>query len=219
LRALRLKRTCVDPKSFAAIPASPAGAGPCFQRQSPTFLDGDSAAQRGTSHRANRLGFGNSDGTGSSPVGHAWPHFSVDLGARAVTASSSPRNKSLTLVNRLRARHRRLARRPPGQGGGNCRREGRGAGARRGGPSTRRRGRGALEDPAIEMQSRGLSVPDIEDAFKEESGRLPLWRTAVSELGARLWEDYYGSPLTASALPVATPLGPRGCLGFFSKRT
>jgi hypothetical protein len=36
---------------------------------------------------------------------------------------------------------------------------------------------------------RGLSVPDIEDAFKEESGRLPLWRTAVSELGARLWED------------------------------
>jgi hypothetical protein len=36
------------------------------------------------------------------------------------------------------------------------------------------------------MQSRGLSVPDIEVAFKEESGRLPLWRTAVSELGARL---------------------------------
>jgi putative transposase len=48
----------------------------------------------------------------------------------------------------------------------------------------------ALEDLAIEMLARGLSVRDIEDAFKDESGRLLLSRTAVSELGARLWEDY-----------------------------
>jgi transposase-like protein len=33
-------------------------------------------------------------------------------------------------------------------------------------------------------------VRDIEDAFKDESGRLLLSRTAVSELGERLWADY-----------------------------
>jgi transposase-like protein len=33
-------------------------------------------------------------------------------------------------------------------------------------------------------------VRDIEDAIKNESGRLLPSRTAVSELGARLWEDY-----------------------------
>ena len=48
----------------------------------------------------------------------------------------------------------------------------------------------ALEDLAIEMLARGLSVRDIEDAFKDESGRLLLSRTAVSEIGQRLWEDY-----------------------------
>jgi putative transposase len=48
----------------------------------------------------------------------------------------------------------------------------------------------ALEGLAIEMLARGLSVRDIEDAFKDESGRLLLSRTAVSELGAQLWEDY-----------------------------
>ena len=47
----------------------------------------------------------------------------------------------------------------------------------------------ALEDLAIEMLARGLSVRDIEDAFKDESGRLLLSRTAVSEIGQRLWED------------------------------
>lgn len=35
-----------------------------------------------------------------------------------------------------------------------------------------------------------VPVRDIEDAFKDESGRLLLSRTAVSELGERLWEDY-----------------------------
>jgi putative transposase len=33
-------------------------------------------------------------------------------------------------------------------------------------------------------------VRDIEDAFRDESGRLLLSRTAVSQLGERLWEDY-----------------------------
>jgi len=47
----------------------------------------------------------------------------------------------------------------------------------------------ALEDLAIERLARGLSVRDIEDAFKDESGRLLLSRTAVSEIGQRLWED------------------------------
>jgi putative transposase len=47
-----------------------------------------------------------------------------------------------------------------------------------------------LEDLAIEMLARGLSVRDIEDAFKEENGRLLLSKTAASQLGERLWEDY-----------------------------
>ena len=47
-----------------------------------------------------------------------------------------------------------------------------------------------LEDLAIEMLARGLSVRDIEDAFKDENGRLLLSKTAVSELGERLWADY-----------------------------
>jgi hypothetical protein len=42
----------------------------------------------------------------------------------------------------------------------------------------------ALEDLAIELLARGLSVRDIEDAFRDESGRLLLSRTAVSEIGA-----------------------------------
>jgi transposase-like protein len=33
-------------------------------------------------------------------------------------------------------------------------------------------------------------VRDIEDAFKDETGRLLLSRTAVSEIGKQLWEDY-----------------------------
>ena len=47
-----------------------------------------------------------------------------------------------------------------------------------------------LEDLVIEMLALGLSVRDIEDACRDESGRLLLSRTAVSERGARLWEDY-----------------------------
>jgi putative transposase len=48
----------------------------------------------------------------------------------------------------------------------------------------------ALEDLAVELLARGLSVRDIEDAFRDESGRLLLSRTAVSELGEQLWSDY-----------------------------
>ena len=47
-----------------------------------------------------------------------------------------------------------------------------------------------LEDLAIEMLARGLSVRDIEDAFRDENGRLLLSKAAVSQLGKTLWEDY-----------------------------
>ena len=46
----------------------------------------------------------------------------------------------------------------------------------------------ALEDLAIETLE--LPVLDIEDAFRDESGRLLLSRTAVSELGERLCADH-----------------------------
>ena len=48
----------------------------------------------------------------------------------------------------------------------------------------------ALESLAVEMLARGLSVRDIEDAFRDESGRLLLSKTAVAEMGEQLWEDY-----------------------------
>ena len=48
----------------------------------------------------------------------------------------------------------------------------------------------ALETLAVEMLARGLSVRDIEDAFRDESGRLLLSKTAVAEMGEQLWQDY-----------------------------
>ena len=42
----------------------------------------------------------------------------------------------------------------------------------------------------MELLACGLSVRDIEDAFRDEAGRLLLSRTVVSELGERLWADY-----------------------------
>ena len=45
----------------------------------------------------------------------------------------------------------------------------------------------ALEGLAVELLARGLSVRDIEDAFRDERGRLLLSRTAVSELGEQLY--------------------------------
>ena len=48
----------------------------------------------------------------------------------------------------------------------------------------------ALEDLAVELLARGLSVRDIADAFRDETGRLLLSRTSISEIGERLWADY-----------------------------
>ena len=48
----------------------------------------------------------------------------------------------------------------------------------------------ALEGLAVEMFARGLSVRDIEEAFRNDKGELLLSRTAVSEIGERLWNDY-----------------------------
>ncbi|BCH19958.1 hypothetical protein MesoLjLa_68090 (plasmid) [Mesorhizobium sp. L-2-11] len=48
----------------------------------------------------------------------------------------------------------------------------------------------ALEDLAAELLARGLSVRDIEDVFHDETGRLLLSNTAVSEIGERPWADY-----------------------------
>lgn len=48
----------------------------------------------------------------------------------------------------------------------------------------------ALEQLAVEMLARGLSVRDIEDAFRSDDGQLLFSRTAVSELGEQLWRDY-----------------------------
>lgn len=48
----------------------------------------------------------------------------------------------------------------------------------------------ALEELAVELLVCGLSVRDIEDAFRDETGRLLLSKTAVSEIRERLWADY-----------------------------
>lgn len=48
----------------------------------------------------------------------------------------------------------------------------------------------ALETLAVEMLARGLSVRDIEDAFRDENGRLLLSKTAIAAMGQQLWEDY-----------------------------
>ena len=47
----------------------------------------------------------------------------------------------------------------------------------------------ALEDLAAEMPARGLSARGTGDAFRADDGSLLLSRTAVSEIGERLWED------------------------------
>ena len=44
----------------------------------------------------------------------------------------------------------------------------------------------ALEDLAVELLARGLSVRDIADAFRDETGWLLLSRTSISEIGERL---------------------------------
>ena len=47
-----------------------------------------------------------------------------------------------------------------------------------------------LEGLAVELPARGLSARDIEAVFTDESGRLLLSRTVVSELWDRLSSDY-----------------------------
>jgi putative transposase len=47
-----------------------------------------------------------------------------------------------------------------------------------------------LERLAVEMYARGLSVRDIEAAFKDGSGRCVLTKNAASDLSERLWADY-----------------------------
>ena len=65
-----------------------------------------------------------------------------------------------------------------------------------------------LEDLAIEMLARGLSVRDIEDAFRDENGRLLLSKTAVSQLGERLWEEYQA--FARAARPERSAVGDLG---------
>ena len=47
-----------------------------------------------------------------------------------------------------------------------------------------------LEKLAIEMFARGLSLRDIEDAFRDSDGKAMLSRTAAGEVAEKLWEQY-----------------------------
>ena len=47
-----------------------------------------------------------------------------------------------------------------------------------------------LESLVNEMYARGLSVRDVEDAFRDSTGQLLISKSAVSEVTDRLWEDY-----------------------------
>src|SRR5687767_9696850 len=47
-----------------------------------------------------------------------------------------------------------------------------------------------LEQLAVEMYARGLSTRDIEAAFRDATGASVLSRTAVSQITARLWQEY-----------------------------
>src|SRR6201996_4939778 len=47
-----------------------------------------------------------------------------------------------------------------------------------------------LERLAVELYARGLSTPDHQGAFTDETGRRLLSRAAVSEVTERLWVEY-----------------------------
>ena len=47
-----------------------------------------------------------------------------------------------------------------------------------------------LERLVSEMYARGLSTRDVEDAFRDATGKLLISKSAVSEITDRLWEDY-----------------------------
>jgi len=47
-----------------------------------------------------------------------------------------------------------------------------------------------LERLVSERYARGLSICDVEDAFRDATGELLISQSAVSEITDRLWEDY-----------------------------
>jgi transposase-like protein len=47
-----------------------------------------------------------------------------------------------------------------------------------------------LERLVTEMYARGLSTRDVEDAFRDATGKLLISKSAVSEITDRLWEEY-----------------------------
>jgi transposase-like protein len=47
-----------------------------------------------------------------------------------------------------------------------------------------------LERLVSEMYARGLSTRDVEDAFRDATGKLLISKSAVSEITDRLWADY-----------------------------
>jgi transposase-like protein len=47
-----------------------------------------------------------------------------------------------------------------------------------------------LERLVSEMYARGLSTRDVEDAFRDATGRTLISKSAVSEITDRLWADY-----------------------------
>ncbi len=59
------------------------------------------------------------------------------------------------------------------------------------------------------MLARGLSVRDIEDAFRDETGWLLLSRTAVSELGDPLLVVSDGAPGIIKAIETCFPRSER----------
>jgi hypothetical protein len=46
-----------------------------------------------------------------------------------------------------------------------------------------------LESLVNQMDARGLSTRDVEDAFRDATGELPISKSAVSEITDRLWEE------------------------------
>jgi putative transposase len=47
-----------------------------------------------------------------------------------------------------------------------------------------------LERLVVEMYARGLSTRDVEDCFRDATGKLLISKTAVSEITDQLWEHY-----------------------------
>jgi hypothetical protein len=65
-----------------------------------------------------------------------------------------------------------------------------------------------LESPVNETYARRLSTRDVEHAFRDATGEMLIFRSAVSEITDRLWEDYVQTVRAAQALQFA---GVTGC--------